>query len=412
MLTELGKRAKAASRILNTATTEAKNKALYAIADALTENTEFILQRNECDLQNGKANGMSKALMDRLRLTPERIEGIAEGMRTVAALPDPIGRILSDDTRPNGLHIVKTSVPLGVIGIIFEARPNVSADSAALCLKSGNAVILRGGSDAINSNAAICQIMRSTLEKCGLPEDSVQLVMDTSRDSAVALMKMNDYVDVIIPRGGAGLIQTVVKTATVPVIETGAGTCHIYVDKDADIDMAVDIIYNAKTSRPSVCNAAECLLIHRDILSTALPVIYKKLSEKNVELRGDEEVLKVISEAVPAESSDWGKEYNDYIMACHVVTDVEEAVDFICNYGTGHSECIVTDNLLTAEYFITNVDASAVYHNASTRFTDGGEFGMGAEIGISTQKLHARGPLGLNELTSMKYKIYGQGQIR
>ena len=411
MLTELGKRAKAASRVLNTASTEAKNKALLSIADALIENTEFILQRNECDLQNSAKNGMSKALTDRLRLTPERITGIADSMRMVAELPDPVGRILDDYTRPNGLRIVKTAVPIGVVGIIFEARPNVSADSAALCLKSGNAVILRGGSDAINSNAAICQVMRSALENAHLPADAVQLVMDTSRDSAVALMRMNDYVDVIIPRGGAGLIRAVVQNATVPVIETGAGTCHIFVDKNADIDMAVKIIDNAKTSRPSVCNAAECLLIHRDALDT-LPKIYSKLAEKNVELRGDSEVTQIIADAVPAEESDWGKEYNDYIMACHVVGDVCEAVDFINTYGTGHSECIITNDAEAADYFITNIDAAAVYHNASTRFTDGGEFGLGAEIGISTQKLHARGPLGLNELTSMKYKIYGQGQIR
>lgn len=412
MLIELGKKAKAASRILNRLTTEQKNNALIAIADALIANTEFILQRNDCDLQNGVKNGMSKSLMDRLRLDADRVASIADGVRKVADLPDPVGRILDDYTRPNGLHIIKTSVPLGVVGIIFEARPNVSADSAALCLKSGNAVILRGGSDAINSNAAICEIMRTSLEKSGLPADAVQLVLDVSRESAVALMRMNDYVDVIIPRGGAGLIRAVVENATVPVIETGAGTCHIYVDSEADIDMASNIIFNAKTSRPSVCNAAECLLINRQIAKTALPIIYEALAEKNVELRGDAEVTAIISGAVPAQDSDWGKEYNDYIMACHIVENVEEAVNFINTYGTGHSECIVTDNLLTADYFATNVDAAAVYHNASTRFTDGGEFGMGAEIGISTQKLHARGPLGLNELTSMKYKIYGQGQIR
>ena len=412
MLTDIGKRAKAASRILNGVSSEQKNIALYTIADALTENIGFIMMHNQHDLLNGSAKGMSQALMDRLRLTPERIISIADSMRAVADLPDPVGRILDDYTRPNGLRIVKTSVPIGVIGIIFEARPNVSADSAALCLKSGNAVILRGGSDAINSNTAICNVMRSALEKCGLPADSVQLVADTSRDSAVALMKMNEYVDLIIPRGGAGLISSVVMNATVPVIETGAGTCHIYLDSNADLDMAAEIIYNAKTSRPSVCNAAECLLIHRDIAESSLPTICEKLSDKNVELRGDAEVMKIITSAVPADASDWGKEYNDYIMACHIVGSVNEAVDFINTYGTGHSECIITNDDKNAEYFITNVDAAAVYHNASTRFTDGGEFGMGAEIGISTQKLHARGPLGLNELTSMKYKIYGQGQIR
>ena len=412
MLTDIGKRAKAASRILNVVSSEQKNIALCTIADALTENIGFIMMHNQHDLLNGSAKGMSQALMDRLRLTPERIISIADSMRAVADLPDPVGRILDDYTRPNGLRIVKTSVPIGVIGIIFEARPNVSADSAALCLKSGNAVILRGGSDAINSNTAICHVMRAALEKCGLPADSVQLVANTSRDSAIALMRMNDYVDVIIPRGGAGLIRSVVMNATVPVIETGAGTCHIYLDDNADMDMAVEIIYNAKTSRPSVCNAAECLLINRNIADSALPIICQKLSEKNVEIRGDAEVTNIISSAVPADESDWGKEYTEYIMACHIVENVNEAVDFINTYGTGHSECIITNNYNNAEYFTANVDAAAVYHNASTRFTDGGEFGMGAEIGISTQKLHARGPLGLNELTSMKYKIYGQGQIR
>lgn len=412
MLTELGIRAKAASRILNRTATNDKNSALSAMADALEANAEFILQRNECDMQNGAKSGMSKALLDRLRLDRDRISSIADGIRKVVSLPDPVGRILDDVTRPNGLHIVKTSVPLGVIGIIFEARPNVTADSAALCLKSGNAVILRGGSDAINSNSAICEVMRSALEASGLPADCVQLVMDTTRESATALMRMNEYVDVIIPRGGAGLIRAVVENATVPVIETGAGTCHIYVDKDADIDMAVRIINNAKTSRPSVCNAAECMLIHRDIAASALPLIAKALLESGVEIRSDDAGMALIPEAVAAAPEDWGREYNDYIIASKIVTDIDEAIDHINTYGTGHSECIVTESADAADYFMTNIDAAAVYHNASTRFTDGGEFGMGAEIGISTQKLHARGPLGLRELTSMKYKIYGQGQIR
>lgn len=412
MLTELGRRAKAASRVLNRANTDDKNRALSAMADALEANAEFILQRNECDMQNGAKSGMSKALLDRLRLDRDRIFSIADGMRKIVSLPDPVGRILDDITRPNGLHIVKTAVPLGVIGIIFEARPNVTADSAALCLKSGNAVILRGGSDAINSNSAICEVMRSALESAGLPADCVQLVMDTTRESAAALMRMNGYVDVIIPRGGAGLIRAVVENATVPVIETGAGTCHIYVDKDADIDMAVRIINNAKTSRPSVCNAAECMLIHRDIAPAALPLIAKALREGGVEIRSDDAGMALMPGAVTASPEDWGREYNDYIIASKIVADIDEAIDHINVYGTGHSECIVTENADAADYFMTNVDAAAVYNNASTRFTDGGEFGMGAEIGISTQKLHARGPLGLRELTSMKYKIYGQGQIR
>lgn len=412
MLTELGRRAKAASRVLNRANTDDKNRALSAMADALEANAEFILQRNECDMQNGAKSGMSKALLDRLRLDRDRISSIADGMRKIVSLPDPVGRILDDITRPNGLHIVKTAVPLGVIGIIFEARPNVTADSAALCLKSGNAVILRGGSDAINSNSAICEVMRSALESAGLPADCVQLVMDTTRESAAALMRMNGYVDVIIPRGGAGLIRAVVENATVPVIETGAGTCHIYVDKDADIDMAVRIINNAKTSRPSVCNAAECMLIHRDIAASALPLIAKALHEGGVEIRSDDAGMALMPEAVAASPEDWGREYNDYIIASRIVADIDEAIEHINAYGTGHSECIVTENADAADYFMTNIDAAAVYHNASTRFTDGGEFGMGAEIGISTQKLHARGPLGLRELTSMKYKIYGQGQIR
>ncbi len=412
MLTELGRRAKAASRVLNRANTDDKNRALSAMADALEANAEFILQRNECDMQNGAKSGMSKALLDRLRLDRDRISSIADGMRKIVSLPDPVGRILDDITRPNGLHIVKTAVPLGVIGIIFEARPNVTADSAALCLKSGNAVILRGGSDAINSNSAICEVMRSALEAAGLPADCVQLVMDTTRESAAALMRMNGYVDVIIPRGGAGLIRAVVENATVPVIETGAGTCHIYVDKDADVDMSVRIINNAKTSRPSVCNAAECMLIHRDIAAAALPRIAQALRESGVEIRSDDAGMGLMPDAVTASPEDWGREYNDYIIASKVVADIDEAIDHINTYGTGHSECIVTENADAADYFMTNIDAAAVYHNASTRFTDGGEFGMGAEIGISTQKLHARGPLGLRELTSMKYKIYGQGQIR
>ncbi len=412
MLIELGQRAKAAARVMATASTETKNAALHNIADALIANTEQLLSSNQLDMEEGRKNGMSKALLDRLQLDADRIKGIADSMKMVAQLPDPVGRTLDDFTCSNGLHIIKVSVPIGVIGIIFEARPNVTADSAALCLKSGNVVILRGGSDAIHSNTAICNVMRAALEQSHLPADCVQLVEDTSRESATELMRMNRYVDVIIPRGGAGLIHAVIENATVPVIETGAGTCQIYVDKAANIDMAVRIIDNAKTSRPSVCNAAECMLIHRDIAERALPQIAKALEAKKVEIRGDAEVMRLLANAKPAQESDWGKEYNDYIIAARIVNSIEEAIDYIMTYGTGHSECIVTDDEEAAALFLNTVDAAAVYHNASTRFTDGGEFGMGAEIGISTQKLHARGPLGLRELTSMKYKIYGKGQVR
>lgn len=412
MLEELGKRAKAAAFVLNRTGTEAKNAALCRIADALEARMAYILEENAADLRAGEANGMRSALLDRLRLDEGRIRGITASVRRIAELEDPVGKVLDETTRPNGLHIVKTSVPLGVIGIIFEARPNVSADSAALCLKSGNAVILRGGSDAIRSNTAICAVIREALTAASLPADCVQLVEDTTRESAKALMQMNRYVDVIIPRGGAGLIRAVVEQATVPVIETGAGTCHVYVDAAADIPMAVSIVDNAKTSRPSVCNAAECLLVHREIAAEALPSIAARLREHGVELRCDDAARAILPDASPAAESDWGREYNDYIMAVRIVGSLEEAVSYINAYGTGHSESIVTNDLAAADAFLTNVDAAAVYHNASTRFTDGGEFGMGAEIGISTQKLHARGPLGLRELTTMKYKIYGDGQVR
>ena len=328
-------------------------------------------------------------------------------------LPDPVGRVLSDEVRPNGLRLVKTAVPIGVIAVIYEARPNVTADSAVLCLKSGNAVILRGGKEAIRSNIAIAEAMRAALAKTTLPPDCIQLVTDTTHESANALMHLNTYVDVLIPRGSKRLIDAVVQQSTVPVIQTGSGVCHIYVDKAANIGMAADIICNAKTSRPSVCNAAECMLIHRDIASQALPVIAQKLREKHTEIRGDAEVLSILREqAVPATDADWGREYGDYIIAAHIVGSIDEAIDYVYQYSTGHSECIVTDDPAAAEQYLSHVDAAAVYHNASTRFTDGGEFGLGAEIGISTQKLHARGPLGLNELTSMKFKVYGDGQIR
>ena len=411
-LEKIGAAAKSAARVLMCTDTETKNRALLAIADALVGAREEILAANREDVTAGENSGMTRAFLDRLSLSPERIDGMAEGMRQVATLPDPVGRVLSDTVRPNGLHLTKVAVPIGVIAVIYEARPNVTADSAALCLKSGNAVILRGGREAIRSNTAIVRAMRGALRGVGLPEDTVTLIEDTDRAVTQALMRLNGYVDLLIPRGGAGLIRAVVENATVPVIETGAGTCHIYVDRDADVPMAAEIVFNAKTSRPSVCNAAECLLVDRAIAAEALPVIAARLAEKQVELRADAEACAFLPNALPATDSDWGREYNDYIMAVHIVSGVDEAIDFIARYGTGHSECIVTDNPETAERFLARVDAAAVYHNASTRFTDGGEFGLGAEIGISTQKLHARGPLGLEELTSMKYIVHGTGQVR
>lgn len=412
MLTELGKKAKEAEKTLMIATTEQKNKALKYIAQALIENADEIIQANTIDLENGKNNGMSEAMLDRLKLDKGRIKEMAKGVEDVVLLPDPVGRVLSETTRPNGLNIKKVSTPLGVIGVIFEARPNVTSDAAALCLKSGNTVILRGGKEAINSNRIIAKTMREAVKKSGLSEDVIQLVEDTSRESANALMQMNEYVDVLIPRGGAGLIQAVVKNATVPVIETGVGNCHIYIDKDANVDMAADIVYNAKTNRVSVCNAAESLLIHKDIAKEALPKIKAKLDEKSVELFGDEEAVDIAKGIEKATERDWGTEYLDYKMSVKIVNSLDEAVDHIYKYSTGHSECIVTENKEAAEEFLNKVDSAAVYVNASTRFTDGGEFGFGAEIGISTQKLHARGPIGLPELQSFKYKIYGNGQVR
>ena len=394
------------------ATSEKKNQALKKIAEGLIENTDKIIEANKVDLENGEKNGMAKSMLDRLKLDKERIEGMAKGVLDVATLPEPVGRILSATERPNGLRIEKVSTPIGVIAVIFEARPNVTSDAAALCLKSGNTVILRGGKEAINSNKTIAKVMRQAVKEAGMPEDVIQLVEDTSRESANELMKMNEYVDVLIPRGGAGLIQAVVKNATVPVIETGVGNCHIYIDKNADLKKAVDIVFNAKTSRPSVCNAAESLLIHKDIAKEALVAIKNKLDEKDVTLVGDSKAREIIPDMEKATDADWATEYLDYKMSVKIVDSVEEAIDHIYKYSTGHSECIVTENAGTAEKFMNQVDSAAVYLNASTRFTDGGEFGFGAEIGISTQKLHARGPIGLPELQSFKYKIYGDGQIR
>lgn len=412
MLEELGVKAKEAERKLSVATTEEKNKMLTAIAKALIDNTEKIVEANAIDLENGKKSGLPDGILDRLMLNADRIKGMAKGIEDIVKLPDPVGKILNTIVRPNGLKIEKVSVPLGVIAVIFEARPNVTSDAAALCLKSGNTVILRGGKEAINSNKMITSAMRDAVKSVGMNEDVIQLVEDTSRESATALMTMNKYVDVLIPRGGAGLIQAVVRNATVPVIETGVGNCHIYVDKDADLDKAVDIVFNAKTQRPSVCNAAESLLIHKDIAKEALTRIKQRLDTKDVVLIGDKDSRTIAPDIKEATDDDWGTEYLDYKMSVKIVNNVDEAIDHIYKYSTHHSECIVTENKETAEKFLNEVDSAAVYVNASTRFTDGGEFGFGAEIGISTQKLHARGPIGLPELQSFKYKIYGKGQIR
>lgn len=412
VIEEMGAKAKKASRVLAVAG-EQKNKALLAIADAIRSNAQEIIAANQEDLAAGRTNGLSEALLDRLMLNKNRINGIAQGVDEVAALPDPIGTVISGGTRPNGLKITKVRVPLGVIGIIYEARPNVTADAAVLCLKSGNAVILRGGKEAINSNKCITRIMRGAVESAGLPADSIQLIEDTSRKSSVELMELTEYLDVLIPRGGKGLIRAVVENAKVPVIETGAGNCHVYVDEYADINMAADIIYNAKTSRPSVCNAIETILVHKNIAEKALPVIKARLDEKNVELHGCERTQAILGDSViPADETDWATEYGDYKLAVRVVDSMDDALSHIMKYSTGHSECIVTENYSNARHFTADIDAAAVYVNASTRFTDGGMFGLGAEIGISTQKLHARGPMGLGELTSMKFIIEGEGQTR
>ena len=410
-LEEMGALAKQAARKLAVAGSQ-KDKALEAIADALIAHTQEILAANGEDLDAARANGMSQSLLDRLALNEKRIQGMAQGVRQVAAQPDPVGQVLEGSLRPNGLRIEKVSVPLGVVGMIYEARPNVTADAAALCLKAGNVVILRGGKEAFRSNRAIAQVMRQAVESAGLPADSIQLVEDTSRASSVEMMGLTGYLDVLIPRGGAGLIRTVVENSRVPVIETGVGNCHVYVDDAADTDMAVNIIFNAKTSRPSVCNAIETVLVHKDAAQRVLPAVKAKLDEKQVEIRGCERTCQILSGCTPATEEDWSTEYLDYILAVKVVDSLDEAMDHIARYSSGHSECIVTENYAHAERFLNEVDSAAVYVNASTRFTDGGEFGLGAEVGISTQKLHARGPMGVRQLTSQKFIIRGSGQIR
>lgn len=409
---EIGIKALAAKDFLSTVTTQEKNKALLAIAQSLRNSSETIINENKTDLENGSKNGLSAGMLDRLLLDQKRIEDIAKAVEDVAALPDPCGRLLEETTRPNGLVIKKVSVPIGVIGIIYESRPNVTADAAVLCLKSSNAVILRGGKEAIHSNIAIVAAMRSALAACGFDENCIQLVTDTSRESANQMMRMNGYIDCLIPRGGKGLIRSVVENSTVPVIETGSGNCHIYVDESADIDMAANIIFNAKTQRISVCNACESLVIHSGILNRTLPVIKKQLDEKQVEMRGDERAMLAAEGVLPASEEDFAAEYLDYKISVKTVDSLDEAIKHINKYSTGHSESIITQNEEHAREFMQRVDSSSVYVNASTRFTDGGEFGLGAEIGISTQKLHARGPMGLRELTTTKYLIFGNGQVR
>ena len=412
MLEQLGKQAKEASIILGKAGIEDKNEVLREAAKCLVQNQEYILSENYKDVENAKSNDMSEALIDRLSLSPDRIEAMAEGLRQVAELHDPIGSVEHMQKTPNGLLIGKKTVPLGVVGIIYESRPNVTADAFALCFKTGNACLLRGGSDAINSNLAITNVIQSALESCNMPKYSIQLLTDTSRETATKMMQLNEYLDVLIPRGGAGLIQSVVKNSTVPVIETGTGNCHIYVDEYADFEMAKNIVINAKTSRPSVCNAAEKLLVHEKIAKDFMPIILKELRDKDVEIRGDKSSIAYDSSIKKANKEEWYNEYLDYIIGVKVVNDIDEAIDIINHYGSGHSEAIITKDYGNSQKFLQKVDAAAVYVNASTRFTDGFEFGFGAEIGISTQKLHARGPMGLEALTTTKYIIFGNGQIR
>ncbi len=412
MLLQLGMNAKEAENTIRTITTDQKNQVLAAVADHLVESTDKLLEANTADVTNAKQNHMPEGLVDRLMLSPERIEGMAEGLRQLVVLEDPIGEVTGMKKRPNGLLIGQKRVPLGVVGIIYEARPNVTADAFGLCFKTGNVVILKGGSDAIHSNEAIVDCIRESLKACGVTENAIQLIADTSRETAAEFMKMNEYVDVLIPRGGKGLIKAVVNQSTIPVIETGTGNCHIYVDESADLDMAVNIILNAKTQRVGVCNACESLLVHANVKEKLLPVLAQKLKEKHVEMRADKEAHELMPGSVDATEEDWGTEYLDYILSIKVVYSVDEAIAHINRYNTGHSEAIITNDYTNAQKFLDEVDAAAVYVNASTRFTDGFEFGYGAEIGISTQKLHARGPMGLLALTTTKYIIYGNGQIR
>ena len=410
---ELGKRAKAAEAAAAGASTQVKDSALASISKALIENKQLIIEANAKDITAAQANGMTEAKQDRLKLDEKRIEGIAKGVDELIALKDPIGEVIGGGERPNGLQIIKTRVPLGVIGIIFESRPNVTVDAAALCLKAGNVVILKGGKEAINSNICLGNIMRKAVEEAGLPADVIQVVDNTDRETTNELMRLNGYVDVIIPRGSANLIQAVVKNATVPVIETGAGNCHTYIDASADLDMAVNITDNAKTQRPSVCNAIESLLVHKDIADKFLPLIADRFKEHDVKIYGCDRTIAILGSGIEkATETEYATEFNDFVIAVKVVDDIDEAIAHIRKYSTKHSECIVTSSLANARKFQKQVDAAAVYVNASTRFTDGGEFGFGAEIGISTQKLHARGPMGLTELTTVKYLINGDGQIR
>lgn len=412
-ISQLGENAKKARESIANAQTSRKDQVLEKIAENLRKNKDRILAGNKKDIENAADNGISEAMTDRLRLSEERIDGIADACIELVSLKDPVGEVVEGYIRPNGMRIAKTRVPIGVVGIIYESRPNVTVDAAALCIKSGNAVILRGGKEAINSNKVLMDIMRESVAECGFPMDIVQLVEDTSRDSASMMMKANGYIDVLIPRGGKGLINAVVNNATVPVIETGSGNCHIYIDKSADINMAVDITDNGKTQRPSVCNALETCLVHKDISEMFLPELKRRLDEHNVELRGCEETRRILGDSViPATDEDYATEFNDYIFAIKVVEDIGEAIAHISKYSTGHSECIITQDLVNAEKFQKKVDSACVYVNCSTRFTDGGEFGLGAEIGISTQRLHARGPMGLDGLTTFKYLINGNGQIR
>ena len=410
-LETLGENAVKAKYTISLLDEKKRNEILLKVADALVKNSAYIIDKNKIDYDKGVSENMKAGLLDRLMLNEQRIEGISEGIRQVAALEDPLNRVLSEKTLANGMHIKKVSVPLGVIGIIYESRPNVTADAFSLTFKSGNVCILKGGSDAINSNMAIVKVIRDVLKEENVDENAVALIEKTDRETAAAFMKINDYVDVLIPRGSANLIKAVVNNSTIPVIETGSGNCHVYVDKDANIDMAVNIIFNAKTQRIGVCNACESLVVHKEIKEALLPKLAEKLKEKDVEIRGDKQTKEVI-DCVDATEEDFGKEYLDYIISVKTVSDVDEAIAHINKYNTGHSDCIVTENDETADKFLKGVDSACVYRNVSTRFTDGFEFGLGAEIGISTQKLHARGPMGLNELTSYKYIITGNGQVR